>query len=213
MKRILTGVACVLILAIVGLTGWAWHDLHVMLTSTSSPRPDFDAEFEGVLDVCTEAHPYSQSAGSGAQRFYTLASGCRLREAVPFEPEAMRMYTVPRGTIESYFDRQENKVLNRLLCPRIVDEGEDLPREVTDDERHLLQLIAGLEHDLMDITIYRVGGEVFVCELLNVNWHSPYELRWYDRARDSLVLLYTFEDEKVTGLRIRVPERLCEIPE
>ena len=179
------------------------------------PAPDvhprysaFDPATEGIVDVETLVAFPGAKAGQAASetRWYTLANGQRIQPAGPFAPDAA-VCTVPSDCFESCVDPAHNKVLNRLRRIKLLDD-QGIPIPVNRKIEGLFRCLAGLEHDLLSITIFDSGGDCFACVELNVNWHSPYELYYYDRSANRLIPLYRWEGEAIVGLRVRNPHLL-----
>ena len=169
-----------------------------VLCFPSGPRYDkFDPENEGILDVQLSS-AYGESKGPF---FYTLASGKRIMESEPFAPDEMQVYDVPGSCFESYID---DKVRNRLKKAALLDSsGNSVP--VTQDMEKLFSCLAQLEHAFLEIQIIETGGEYFAYVQLNVNLWTPCALYHYDRESAALTELYTWDNRKISGLRLRAP--------
>ncbi len=201
MKRILP-----LLLAALALLCLTGCENPFLRTPDSHPAYiDFDPEAEGIVDVETEIHfptiPEGVQPPSEAG-WYTLASSQRIRPAEPFETDETNIWRVPPECFECYIDQNQNKILNRLVDIRLLDR-QDAPVDPNKAVERLLHCLAQLEHDMMSIEILETGGEYFAYVELNVNWWSPCRLFYYDRNQDRLVELYTWNDERVVGLRLR----------
>ena len=179
----------------------------LMLIMTGCTRghryDDFDPEKEGIVDVIVIAHTSIMSNRKESEtRYYSLASGGRIRLSEAFEPDTVTIYTVPPRCFESYIDRDRNKVLNRLDHIALLDtDGNQI--SVSETQAKVFYKIAELEHDLMDIRFIEADGQIFVYLELNVNLWTPCCLYWYDRDADMLILLHKWDAEEVVGLRLR----------
>ncbi len=164
---------------------------------------DFDPEKEGIVDVIVNARTSIMSNRKESEtRYYSLATGERIRLTEAFEPDTVSTYTVPLGCFESYVDRDKNKVLNRLDHIALEDSNR-YQVSVSETETKVFYKIAELEHDLMDIRFIEISEQIFVYLELNVNLWTPCCLYWYDRDVDALVLLHEWDAEEVVGLRLR----------
>lgn len=162
---------------------------------------EFDPEKEGIVDVIVNASAsVMRNRKESEIRYYSLASGERIRLTAAFEPDTAATYTVPYGCFRSYIDR--NKVLNRLDHMALEDENSNqIP--VNDTQAKIFHRIAELEHSMFDIRLIETGGQTFVYLELNVNLWTPCCLYWYDCEADALVLLQKWDAEEVVGLRLR----------
>lgn len=159
----------------------------------------FDVEQHGVLDVIVRNH----HGEDDTLYYYNLSDDGRAQQTEPFEPDAMTVTRIDRSSLESYVDRGQNKVLNRLQEVYVCDDnGNRIPNTdpLVDAVMHQA---AKLEHDIMELRMLQTGGETFLYTELNVNLWCPCELYWYDPVEDRLVELYTFNELEVVGLRVR----------
>ena len=163
----------------------------------------FDPETMGVIDVIVVDH----HGEDDTRHYYNIGTGRIEQVCEPFEPDDMTIYTVDRNGLESYIDREKNKVLNRLLYIRIEDaqENEITPTSMMEAA---VTCAARLEHNIMELHIFLLGSEIFLQTELNVNWWCPVELYWYDQQNDRLVELDTFDGLEVVGIRIRNLDRI-----
>ena len=165
----------------------------------------FDAAAEGLLEVRTEI--VDRDRHIGEQRSYILADGFRIMAGTDLEPDPATVYLVPYGCFESYIDHRQNKVLNRLIRVAVTDEKE-VPCPAPDIMQDIFPAISELEHDLFTVQIFEDAGEYFVYVEKNVNLWSPCALYYYDREAKRLTELYTWDDEKVVGIRMISADRL-----
>lgn len=179
-----------LVILIFGVTGLLAAEVHAI---------PFDAQTRGVVDVIVRNH----HGDDDTLYYYNVSNDGRVQETDPFVPDDMTVTRIARDSLESYIDREKNKVLNRLQDVYVYDEsGERVPN--TDPlVDAVMQQAATLEHDIMELRMLRIGEETFLYTELNVNLWCPCELYWYDPAQDRLVELYTFNELEVVGLRVR----------
>ena len=196
MKKWRTGKKLLVVLAACVLCWGAWR----MLFGYEMIR--FDPEVIGVVDVIVTDH----HGDDDTLHYYNIGAGHLKQECEPFEPDGMTVYTMDTSGLESYIDREKNKVLNRLKYIRIEDaQGSEI--SPTPLMEAVVTRSATLEHDIMELHLFEVDGEIFLQTELNVNWWCPVELYWYDTEKDRLIELYTFDALEIVGLRIRDLER------
>lgn len=165
-----------------------------------------DIEAEGIVAVNT-LRLYGDGDAEPKVRSYVIADGRRAVSCGPVVADGTTVYDVPDGCFISYIDREQNEVLNRLARVEVTDEqGNPLdPPAVMED---IFEQIAELEHELMGIRVFDVGGEYFLHAEANVNWWTPCSFYYYNRQTHKLVELYTFSDEAVRSLRVLSIEKL-----
>ena len=169
------------------------------------PLSRFDAASEGIVEVQTEIG-VNGGKEEGERRNYVIAAD-RIMSSPDFAADPMTVYYVPWDCFESYIDHDQNKVLNRLIRIAVTDEREK-PCDVPEAMRTIFPLIAGLEHDMMNIRIFDLSGEYFVDLETNVNLWSPCKLYYFDQETGTLQKLYTWDDERVLGIHILSADRL-----
>ena len=57
------------------------------------------------------------------------------------------------------------------------------------------------KHSIIGATIIKRNDEYYVVVELNVNLWTPYKLYKYDKKRNKLKLVYTFDNENVVGIK------------
>ena len=164
----------------------------------------FDVQTQGVVEVIVQDHHDDDDT----LWYYSISAHGQAQKTEPFEPEEMVVHRICPDSLESYVDREKNKVLNRLQEVCVYDaKGQRVENEDPLIDR-VMQQAAKLEHDIMELCIMEAGGHVFLHTELNVNLWCPYELYYYDPVKDRLIELYTFDGLEVIGLRVRNMELL-----
>lgn len=159
----------------------------------------FDVERQGVVDVIVKDH----HGDDDTLLYYAISGSGQAQEIEPFEPDEMTVVSIVPGSLESYVDREQNKVLNRLREVWVYDENGQQVESTDPLVDAVMQQAAKLEHSMLVLRIMQVGEHVFLYAELNVNWWCPCELYWYDPVQDRLIELYTFNALEVVGLRVR----------
>ena len=201
---ILRRLAPVLLLAMV-LTCLTGCDNPLLPAPDVHPRYSaFDPATEGIVDVETQVAFPGARAGQAASetRWYTLAGGQRIQPAEPFVPDDATVWQVPRECFESWIDRAQNRIRNRLVSAHLED-ANGHPAAPNDTVLGLLHCLEQLEHEMLVIQVLQAGNDYFAYVETNVNLWSPCTLYHFDRERQKLVELYTWNGEKVIGLRLR----------
>lgn len=174
--------------------------------SNSSGYDEFDDASEGIIEVQTVRY-----TGTGTEnQYYVLANHQRIKPCNPFSTDEATIYKVPNDCFESYVDKKQNKVLNRLIHVALTDENGN-PCKTSDSMEDIFQQIASLEHDLFNIKIFDVSGHYFIYVELNVNWSDPCDIYYYDQAHDRLIKLAGFDNQELITVRILSEERLKEL--
>ncbi len=125
------------------------------------------------------------------EKWYTVASGRRKMETEAFEPDDMEIYEV-RGL--SFWE-------NRIGRLKITDsKGERIA--VTKELYNICDAMQYIDHDILYLTIFRIGDELFAGVALNVNLWMPYEFYYYNKPSGRLVFLYEFADRSVVSIRM-----------
>lgn len=161
---------------------------------------------DGVIQVNTN-RPYSVHDNEPDEMSFTIAMGKRIIETNPVSPDSWKVYRVPDDCFDSYISHDNGKVLNRLVYMALLDENND-PCEITETACEIFDKIALLEHDLMTIKIYDVGGEIFVYIELNVNLITPCYLYYFNQSAHQMIEMASFNNRAVQGIHIISADRL-----
>lgn len=103
---------------------------------------------------------------------------------------------------DSYIDN--NKVLNKLTidsCVLISDNEERI--EISNELQVVIESISKLEHDMLDVRLFKIKEEYYVVVEFNVNIWSPYSLYYFDKDKEKLKEIYTFDGEDIVGIKIK----------
>lgn len=133
-------------------------------------------------------------------KYYEVNDRKKIREVKSFDSEELEVYTTS-SCYNSYIDRVKNKVLNKLTLDecKINKNGEEVAIE--GDLEKIIGLVAGLEHDIMKNRILKLEDDYYVVVMLNVNLWTPYEFYKFNKEKNKLELIYTFDGEDVIGIR------------
>ena len=159
---------------------------------------------DGVIQVNTN-RPYSVHDNEPDEISFTIAMGQRVIKTKPISPDFWKVYNVPSDCFDSYIS--SNRVLNRLVYRALFDEDNN-PCEITETMYEIFEQIALLEHNLMVIKVYDVGGEIFVYIVLNVNLITPCYLYYFNQSTHKLIEMASFENRAIQGIHIMSEDRL-----
>lgn len=160
----------------------------------------FDIGEEGLVAVrVTGETGFINGTEAGKVEYFALASHGRRMKIDAFAPDRAQKYTIP----SSCFTLGENLVIEYKLYS---EDGKEAPvtREIAD----ICEAMKDVGHDVMDVHVFDIGGELFAVADLNVNWWSPYHLYYYNKDARRLMLLCVFADQEVEELSVLSPERL-----
>lgn len=125
----------------------------------------------------------------------------KIKKSEAFIADETEVFIASPDCFDSYIDRIQNKVLNRLRYTNLTDkDGNDV--EITPVISEIFEETAKLEHDILRMEIIKDGDEYFVFVSLNVNWWTPCTLYYFNQDSSKLIKLYTFDYEIVTGIKI-----------
>ena len=179
----------------------AWLDDEHFLFAGTRYAARFDPDVDGVVDVCTvSAHAESEN---GPAEFYAIGSGGQIKEIDGFRPDEMETFRVK---VDGWRDKRIEELQTQT-------ESGWKPIAVPADMEPILSEIKAIESMLFEVRVFRVGGEYFVYAQENANFWLPCSLYSFDPASSRLVLLYTFDDRLVTGLRVRSSQLLRQLAE
>lgn len=162
---------------------------------TNASLSQFDPEAVGLVMVETE------DESTGKIRRYAVAAGKTAMEIDAFDPDDLAEYIVP-----NVFTLGENRVEELRLLDAA---GREVP--VTREAADVCYAMKDVGHDVLQCRVFRVGDEIFVSAMLNVNLWTPYRFYYYDQASRKLIWLYTFANEDVTAIRVLSRERLAAL--
>lgn len=133
--------------------------------------------------------------------YYEVNDKGKRRKVDEFEPDKMEEFTV-NNCYKSYISN--NKVLNELtLDTCIIEDNTGNAIEITEEFKKIVEKVSNINHDIFKNKILKINNEYYVVVELNVNLWSPYRLYYYDRGKDELKHLYTFDGEDIIGLKIK----------
>ncbi len=173
--------------------------LALMLAAAAALFSSCGVRHEDFFDPQQEGLVLVKTADGQKTACTALAPGKRYRKTEPFEPDAMDVYTIPNSCF-TFSD-------NRVAYIRPADAGgHDAP--VTREINDICQAMRFIDHDVIGLRIFRVGGEWFASAMLNVNLWTPYRFYYYNPDTRKLQWLTTFADEDVEAVQILSAEKL-----
>ena len=129
---------------------------------------------------------------------YVLAFGTRHMQTDAFVSDHMKIFTVDS------FSMGMGNMAGSLHA--IDEEGQEAA--VTREISTICHAMRDVGHHVMQCRIFRISDEWFASVMLNVNLWKPYRFYYFNQDSGKLVLLYVFDGEDVTGIRILSAERL-----
>ena len=165
----------------------------------------FDPAEKGLVHVTTKSDgsPFSEEGVFS----YTIADKQRIQPSDAFEPNAMEVFDAS-SSLYSFIE--EGRVVNHISTIIILDENRySVP--VTEEFKDIVSLASQINHDVMTLKIMKTDECTFAYTELNVNWQSPCTLYYYNPEERSLSKLYTWNDEKVTNIKVLNPALLKKL--
>ena len=183
MKRFAIRQCCILSICV--LSAVMLSACSFLIGSSVVDYDSFDPDKQGILDVKTKPAYDDTDGANQREKCYTIASFRRIQACDDFTPDAVTVY--------DYYADQDSE--QSKMDPAVIAD--------------ICGAMAALDdHATMNYKIFLDGETYFLYRELNVNLWIPCELYYYDTVQKKLYLLYTFDDEKVTAIRIRDLDRL-----
>ena len=82
-----------------------------------------------------------------------------------------------------------------------IKDNKEINIEPDENIKNIVKLVNKKNSWIHGITIIKHNDEYYAGVLLNVNLWDPYELYKYDKKRNKLKLIYTFDGEEVIGIK------------
>lgn len=82
-----------------------------------------------------------------------------------------------------------------------IKDNKEINIEPDENIKNIIKLVNKKNSWIHGITIIKHNDEYYAGVLLNVNLWDPYELYKYDKKRNKLKLIYTFDGEEVIGIK------------
>lgn len=152
----------------------------------------FDPEDKGIIQVIAEGcGGYCSEEGTF---YYSVANRHRIQAAEPFEPDEMRVYSVYRGRYTDEIRDENNRAVENT-------------REITD----IISLSSQIEHNISDFRIIKTQDHTFVYIELNVNWHHPCILYYYNPESRVLAKICKWNGKMFRAIKVLNPELLSDL--
>ena len=82
-----------------------------------------------------------------------------------------------------------------------IKDSKEMNIEPDENIKNIIKLVNKKNSWIHGITIIKHNDEYYAGVLLNVNLWDPYELYKYDKKRNKLKLIYTFNGEEIIGIK------------
>lgn len=176
MKKLLTGLACLLLIPALAACGQTASDeppaLQVMLQAETEENKTFE--------------------------YWAVYADGSTAETEAFTPEDATIYTADYGDFVS--DVVDNQVVNTLQATILTDQdGNQI--QADDTLAQLMQTAADtIDHDIWQFQIIVTSDQTFAFVKLNVNWQSPCILYQYDATAATLTELCRWDGVDLVGI-------------
>lgn len=113
-------------------------------------------------------------------------------------------YKISNSCFNSSNSKKDDKNLNKLSLNkcRIIDQN-NKEIKIKDDYKNIVKLLLKLERKIVDGKIFKIQQDYYVSVGFDSNFHTPYNLYKYNYKKNRLDLLYTFDNEKVLGIKYK----------
>lgn len=159
-----------------------------------------DDDVKAVIDIQTE--PYYEQENDDVF-YYSFNSIEEVSRTEPFTPDEMDVFTVSGDYFYSSFSRPKgvDNPLKDIDYIKMEDKDGNYA-EITPTILSILEEAQKIKHRIMKLKIFKADEEYFVFASLGVNWWTPCVLYYYNQEYSKLVVLHTFANEEVTGIKI-----------
>ena len=185
----------------------SWQDNDTLLLDGDAVRQDGMIPFARYIDVLTkddDGNDIIRCYALGAKKTWAGEKQFRQVDEL-FASDEMEVYEVNRNHCTKPTEEQDLLWMSEHWVSVIGQVEKDGELSEPDETMgRMFELVhEQAEHWIINLRVYKVGDEYFIRTMLNVNLWTPYELFWYDAEKDELVLLHTFDNQEIVGIRLR----------
>ena len=184
----------------------SWQDENTVLLDGEAIRQDGMLPFARYIDVMTkddDGNDIIRCYAIGARKTWSGEKQFRKVDEL-FASDEMEVYEVNRNHCTKPTEEQDLLWMSEhwvSVIAQVEKDGELYEPDKT--MKRMFELVhEQAEHWIINLKVYKVGDEYFIRTMLNVNLWTPYELYWYDAENDALVLLHTFDNQDIVGIRL-----------
>ncbi len=135
--------------------------------------------------------------------YYEINKWKYKRKTNEFKSDEIEMLEVDNNCYNDHTDLENRKFLNQLNIEQctIKDNLENTVEINGYFEKILKQVSKKEKHSIIGTTIIKRNDEYYIVIELNVNLWTPYKFYKYDKKRNKLNLIYTFDNENAVGIK------------
>ena len=143
------------------------------------------------------------SNSSNQLNYYEINIWKNKRKTKEFKSQELEIYKVDNNCYNHNANIEKHIALNQLIIEKCTIK-DDLEKniEIKGYLEKIIKLVSEKEkHDIIGNTILKTNDEYYVVVELNVNLWTPYELYKYDKEKNKLKLIHTFDGENIIGIK------------
>ena len=135
--------------------------------------------------------------------YYEINKWKYKRKINEFKSDEIEIFKVDNNCYNDRTDLENHIFLNQLIIEKCtIKDNLENNIEINGYLEKIIKLVSKKEkHAIIGNTIIKTNDEYYVIVGLNVNLWTPYELYKYDKKRNKLKLIYTFDNENVVGIK------------
>lgn len=106
-----------------------------------------------------------------------------------------------KDCFDFYINHDMTNTLTLDSCTLIDNNGEYL--EISNELETIVKEISKIDHDILNTKIFTIENDYYVVIELNVNIWSPYRLYYFDKGKNKLREIYTFDNKDIIGIKLK----------
>lgn len=154
-------------------------------------------DFKNSISVITSDHLTNELY------YYKINKWKYKRKINEFKSDEIEIFEVDNNCYNDHIDLENHKFLNQLNIEKCtIKDSMKNDVEINGYFEKILERVSKKEkHSIIGTAIIKENDEYYVVIELNVNLWTPYKLYKYDKKRNKLKLIYTFDNENVVGIK------------
>lgn len=137
------------------------------------------------------------------KNYYEINNRLYKKQVSKFDSESIT-YNVSNDCYNHYTNKNKNKNTDKLSinkCRVLNNDNKEI--DIKDELKNIIKLLSKSERKILDTKIIKIKTDYYAIVGFDANFHTPYKFYKYNIKENNLELLYSFDNEKVVGIKYK----------
>lgn len=131
--------------------------------------------------------------------YYEINDKKKSRNIEEFNPSDSKIINV-NDCFDFYINHDQTNTLTMDTCTLIDNNNEVI--DISKELEAIIKKVSKIKHDILSAKIFDINNDYYIVVELNVNIWSPYRLYYFNKDKNKLKEIYTFDSKDIIGIKL-----------